>query len=40
MKTLTKLGTKTDCTDKALYEVLETERKTKFDEEIMKKLTK
>ena len=37
MQTLTKSGTTTDHIDKAIYEVLESEIKTKFDEETMKK---
>ena len=37
MQTLTKSGTTTDSIDKAIYEVLESEIKTKFDEETMKK---
>ena len=40
MQTLTNSGTTTDYIDKAIYEVSESERKTKFDEETMKKLTK
>ena len=40
MQTLTKSGTTTDYIDKAIYEVSESERKTKFDEETMKKSTK
>ena len=37
MQTLTKSGTATDYNDKAIYEISESERKTKFDEETMKK---
>jgi hypothetical protein len=40
LQTLTNLGTPTDYIDKALYEVSESERKTKIDEETMKKSTK
>ena len=40
MQTLTTLGTTTDYIDKAIYKVSESERKTKFDEETMKKSTK
>ena len=40
MQTLTKSGTTTDYIDKAIYEVSESERKTKIDEETMKKSTK
>ena len=40
MQTLTKSDTTTDYIDKAIYEVLEYERKTKFDEETMKKSRK
>ena len=40
MQTLTKSGTTTDYIDKAIYEVSESGRKTKFDEETMKKSTK
>ena len=40
MQTLTKSGTTTDYIDKAIYEVSESEKKTKFDEETMKKSTK
>jgi hypothetical protein len=40
MQTLTNLGTTTDHIDKALCEVSNTERKTKIDEETMKKSTK
>ena len=39
MKTLTNLSTTTDYIDKALYEVSDSERKTKMDEETMKKST-
>ena len=34
------MGTKTDYFDKAIYEVSESERKTKIDEETMKKLSR
>ena len=37
MQTLTKSGTTTDYNDKAIDQVSESERKTKFDEETMKK---
>ena len=37
METLTKSDTTTDYNDKAIYQVSESERKTKFDEETMKK---
>ena len=40
MQKLTKSGTTTDYNDKAIYEVSESERKTKIDEEIMKNSTK
>ena len=40
MQTLTNLCTTTYYTDKALYDVSESERKPKFDEETMKKSTK
>ena len=40
MQTLTNLGSKPNYTDKAFYKVSESERKTKFDEETMKKSTK
>ena len=40
MQTLTKSGTTTDYIDKAIYEVSESERKTKIDEETLKKSTK
>ena len=40
MQALTKSGTTTDYNDKAIYEVSESERKTKIDEETMKKSTK
>ena len=40
MQTLINLGTTTDYSDKAIYEVSESERITKFDEETMKKSTK
>ena len=40
MQTLTKSGTTTDYIDKAIYEVSESEIKTKFDEETMKKSRK
>ena len=40
MQALTKSGTTTDYIDKAIYEVSESERKTKMDEEAMKKSTK
>ena len=40
MQTLTESGTTTDYIDKAIYEVSESEKKTKFDEETMKKSTK
>ena len=40
MQTLTNLGTTTDYNDKAIYEISESERKTIFDEETMKKSTK
>ena len=36
MQTLTESGTTTDYIDKAIYEVSESERKTKIDEETMK----
>ena len=39
MQALTKSGTTTDYIDKAIYEVSESERKTKIDEETMKKST-
>ena len=39
MQTLTESGT-TDYIDKAIYEVSESERKTKIDEETMKKSRK
>ena len=37
MQTLTNLSTTTDYADKAIYKVSESKRKTKFDEETMKK---
>ena len=40
MQMLTNLGTTTDYTDKAIYKVSESERKTKFDAETMKKSRK
>ena len=40
MQKLTKSGTTTDYIDKAIYEFSESERKTKIDEETMKKSTK
>jgi hypothetical protein len=40
MQTLTKSDTTTDYNDKAIYKVSESERKTKFDEETMKKSRK
>jgi hypothetical protein len=40
MQTLTNLGTTIDYIDKALCEVSDTERKTKIDEETMKKSSK
>ena len=40
MQTLTNSGTASDYIDKAIYKVSESERKTKFDEETMKKSTK
>jgi hypothetical protein len=40
MQTLTNLCTTTDYNDKAFYEVSESERKTKIDEETMKKSRK
>ena len=40
MQTLTDSGTITNSIDKAIYKVSESERKTKFDEETMKKSTK
>ena len=40
MQTLTESGTTTDYIDKSIYEVSESERKTKIDEETMKKSTK
>ena len=40
MQILTNLGTATDYIDKAIYKVLESERKTKFDVETMKKSRK
>ena len=40
MQTLTESGTTTDYIDKAIYEVSESERKTKIDEETMKKSKK
>ena len=40
MQTLTNSGTITDYNDKAIYEISESERKTKFDEETMKKSRK
>ena len=40
MQTLTESGTTTDYIDKAIYEVSESEIKTKFDEETMKKSRK
>jgi hypothetical protein len=40
MPKLTKSDTTTDYIDKAIYMVSESERKTKFDEETMKKSTK
>ena len=40
MQTLTNFSTTTDYTDKPIYEVPESERKTKFDEETMKKSRK
>jgi hypothetical protein len=40
MQTLTDSGTATDYIDKAIYEILESERQTKFDEETMKKSRK
>ena len=40
MQTLTNSGTTTDYNNNAIYDVSESERKTKFDEETMKKSTK
>ena len=40
MQTLTDSGKITDYIDKAIYKVSESERKTKFDEETMKKSRK
>jgi hypothetical protein len=40
MQTLTNSGTATNYNDKVFYEVSESERKTKFDEETMKKSRK
>ena len=40
MQTLTNSDTTTDYIDKAIYMVSESERKTKFDEETMKKSRK
>ena len=40
MQTLTNLGTTTEYIDKAIYKISESERKTKFDEETMKKSRK
>jgi hypothetical protein len=40
MQTLNNSGTTTDYIDKAIYQVSESERKTKFDEETMKKSRK
>ena len=40
MQALTESGATTDYIDKAIYEVSESERKTKIDEETMKKSTK
>ena len=40
MQTLTNLGTATDYIDKAIYEISESERKPKFDEETIKKSRK
>jgi hypothetical protein len=40
MQTLTNSGTTTDYTNKAIYEVSESERKIKIDEETTKKSTK
>ena len=40
MQSLTKLDTTTDYINKAIYEVSESEKKTKIDEETMKKSTK
>ena len=40
MQMLTNLCTTTDYIDKAIYKVSESERKTKFDEETMKKSRK
>ena len=40
MQTLTNLCTTTDYIDKAIYKVSESERKTKFDAETMKKSRK
>jgi len=40
MQTLTNLGTATNYTDRAIYKFSESERKTKFDEETMKKSRK
>ena len=40
MQTLTKSDTATGYNDRAIYEVSESERKTKFDEETMKKSRK
>ena len=40
MQTLTNSGTTAVYNDKAIYKVSESERKTKFDEETMKKSTK
>jgi hypothetical protein len=40
MQTFTKSDTAADFIDKAIYEVSESERKTKFDEETMKKSRK
>ena len=40
MQTLTNSGTASDYIDKSFYEISESERKTKFDEETMKKSRK
>ena len=40
MQTLADSGTSSDYIDKAIYKVSESERKTKFDEETMKKSRK
>ena len=40
MQSLTNLSTATEYIDKAIYKVSESERKTKFDAETMKKSTK